>query len=166
MDTEQVKVLLELPVETCGYIDSEFRPVVDGEARTDEKGRNICVHNRYHNIIWHTHPISMQAYPSAEDIVKILKPRNDNKPKVSLIFTQWGIWRLWANRKGSVSNEVKRAIQKSYYGLYHITEKGRGNISIPFVQSYIYELEYILSDYEFHIDLTLWSDLWDGTYNI
>lgn len=166
MEIEQVKTLLELPVETCGYIDSNFRPIIDGVAKTDKKGRNICVNNKYYNIIWHTHPRNMQAYPSAEDIIKILKTRPDDKPKISLIFTQWGIWKIWADRKGDVSNQTKYAIQKSYSGLYHITERGRGNISLPFVQSYIYELEYILSDYEFHINLTLWSDLLSGKYNI
>lgn len=167
MDTNKIKTLLELPVETCGYVDDEMTLIIDGVPKIEDS-RNICVNNtNYHPIIWHTHPFDMKSYPSMEDIRKILKLKSGYNPKVSLIFTKWGIWKLWAGKKGLVSNNIERAIIKSYSGLYHITEKGRGNINIPFVQSYIEELEYILQEYRFSIRLTTWNKLGNrGIYNI
>jgi len=166
MEIGYIKTLLNLPVETCGYVNKDLIPVVDGVPEDSTTGRGKCRNNKYYPVIWHTHPVNMQSYPSVEDIIKILKPRPNGIPKISLIFTRWGIWNLWSGRKGVVSKELTRLLSKTYSGLYHITNKGRGDISIPFVNSYINELEYILSDYNFNIRLTLWSEIRGDIYNL
>lgn len=167
MDVEYIKTLLSLHVETCGYVNNEMVPVVDGVSGNDFRNRNICINNKYHRIIWHTHTNDMKSYPSSEDIIKILKPRNNGMPEISLIFTRWGIWKLWAGKKMVVSKDTINVLEKeSDWGLYHITDKGRGRISKPFVQSYTNSLEYMLSDYQFIIELTLWEDIPSGIYRV
>ena len=168
MDTQELKTLLSLPVETCGYVDSNLRPVVDGVSNT-EGNRKLCTNNRYYKIIWHTHPNDIQSYPSTEDIIKILKPRRDGNPQVSLIITKWGIWKLWAGKKNPVDNKLIKILDYSYSGLYHVTEKGRGELnhtSGHYIQSYIDELKYTLQKYNFDIRLTPWNSIRYDKYNI
>ena len=78
INTDYIHTLLLLPVETCGYVieknSNEMIPVVDGVPGNDN--RALCIYNPpYKSILWHTHTVSMQSYPSTEDIIKTIKPR-------------------------------------------------------------------------------------------
>jgi hypothetical protein len=164
--TNYIHTLLTLPLETCGYIiqghGDEMIPIVDGVPGHDN--RALCTYNPpYKSILWHTHTNNMQSYPSTEDIIKTLKPRNDTNAVLnSLIFTKWGIWEFNAENKGIVNENIKHVLNSAYSGLYHVTEKGRGklnSITIQFLQGYIEELKYILSGYNFNIYFTQWENL-------
>ena len=84
---------LSKSVEVCGYLkpidpySQELTPVIAGVAGTD--GRPLCVYDPpYETILWHSHAFTMQSYPSAEDIIKALKPRsNPNQVLDNIIFT-------------------------------------------------------------------------------
>ena len=67
--------------------------------------RKSCSYKYYSDYILHTHPFSSYAYPSAEDILKVLK---NKEIKNSLIVTSWGIWCL-CSRAHSKSINVERA---------------------------------------------------------
>lgn len=121
---EKVKLLLEKDTEDCGYIE-------DSKIISDikEAGKKSCIQNIYKEYIWHTHPKYNIGYPSGEDIVKILKFRNLNIPKTSLIFTSWGIWEISAENKIKLSqkniSEIIESVNKFYNHLYPISERGR-----------------------------------------
>jgi hypothetical protein len=66
-----------------------------GKEEEQTKQRNSCQNTHYNTFIWHTHPIRANYYPSAEDILKILKNREIN---YSIIFTDKGIWILNFNQ--------------------------------------------------------------------
>lgn len=54
------------------------------------KTRKSCSLPVYKSIIFHSHPLSSRSYPSAEDILKVIK--NYGKINTSIIGTLWGIW--------------------------------------------------------------------------
>ena len=54
------------------------------------KWRGTCSHQEYSSNILHTHPLSSYAYPSTEDVIKVIKKYG--KVVNSLIGTKWGIW--------------------------------------------------------------------------
>ena len=79
-----------------------------------------------------------------------------------MIFTKWGIWEFNAGKKGDVNENIINMLNHTYSGLYHVTEKGRGKLnpsSMQFLQGYIEELTYILSEYNFNIYFTEWEKL-------
>jgi hypothetical protein len=172
---QKAQSYLSRTVEVCGYLkqlnptSQELTPVIAGVAGTD--GRPLCVYDPpYETILWHSHAFTMQSYPSAEDIIKALKPRsNPNQVLDNIIFTNWGIWEFYAEIKASVDevDEVnqKSYLQQSYSGLYHISERGRGKFSesiMPFIDSYITDLTYHLEPYKFSIHFTPWVKLPGG----
>jgi hypothetical protein len=105
----------------------------------------------------------MQSYPSAEDVAKALKPRSDPRQVLdNILYTKWGIWEFYAEIKDTVDKNTLNFLAKSYSGLYHITERGRGELSrsiMPFIDSYITQLEYMLQKYKFTIHFTPWEKL-------
>lgn len=119
---EKAKKLLREDKETCGYI-------LDAEIIMDIKksGSKMCLQNKYTPYIWHTHIESGIGYPSGEDIVKMIKKREN--PKNSIIFTSWGIWEIIVKNKHELSSrnttEIIEKINKYYSKLYFISEKGR-----------------------------------------
>ena len=54
------------------------------------KIRGTCSHKQYNSNIFHSHPSSSYAYPSTEDVVKVIK--HYGKIKNSFIATKWGVW--------------------------------------------------------------------------
>lgn len=164
---EKAYKYLSKSVEVCGYLrqlnpsSPELTPVIAGVAGTD--GRPLCVYEPpYESILWHSHAFTMQSYPSAEDIAKALKPRDERQVLDNIIFTKWGIWEFYAEKKASVDRDTLKFLAESYSGLYHITERGRGKLSrfiMPFIDGYITALTLSLEKYEFSIHLTPWENL-------
>lgn len=165
---EEVYSYLSKSAEVCGYLrqldpnSQELTPVIAGVAGTD--GRPLCLYNPpYESILWHSHTFTMQSYPSAEDIAKALKPRSDPRQVLdNILYTKWGIWEFYAEIKDTVDRNTLNFLAESYSGLYHITERGRGELSrsiMPFIDSYITQLEYMLQKYKFTIHFTPWENL-------
>lgn len=72
------------------------------------KFRGTCNHREYSSNMFHSHPVSSYAYPSTEDVIKVVK--NYGKIVNSFIATKWGIWVI-SNTTSSniytVSGDVK-----------------------------------------------------------
>jgi hypothetical protein len=95
---EHVKThYLTLHYEVCGFV----LPTSSGEVSIEIKGqgdpassRPNCILPHYTNYIWHTHIYGSKSYPSAEDILKVMKKRKRDyqQIKAEIIFTPWGIW--------------------------------------------------------------------------
>lgn len=68
-----------------------LRDLIDGSVETydENKTRGVC-NGKIGSIIFHTHPIVSYAYPSTEDIMKVLK--HYDKIKKSVIACELGIW--------------------------------------------------------------------------
>lgn len=56
----------------------------------ETKTRKYCMLAQYTDVVFHSHPKSSRAYPSAEDLLKLMK--HHDKIKTSIIATSWGIW--------------------------------------------------------------------------
>lgn len=80
-----------------------------------EKYRSFCNHPEYSNNIIHTHPYLDYAYPSTDDIIKIIK--HYNKIVNSLVATKWGIWVLSNTTTSNIYSESQ------HKKLYNLVEK-------------------------------------------
>jgi hypothetical protein len=156
-----IKDFLKLDTEICGfYFLNDKEPIlfVDKIGEIEEKtGRHFCQHSKYSKIIWHTHPINGKAYPSVEDILKILKLRD--LPKISLIFTSWGIWELHASKKGLIKDDLYKILEKELNKLYFNSEKGRAKMNEHLnenINKTINHIEKICKQYELKIEFTNW----------
>ena len=158
--------LLDLDTEACGILESvdeeRFHLILDAIGESDKAGRKLCRFPRYSTYIWHTHPKFSKGYPSAEDIAKTLKPRERaDLIYDQLIFTDWGIWEMYAGNKKQLVPQTVAAIAADANALWNVTEGGsvltRSNISA--LESYTYALEYNLASYGFRIIFTPWWKL-------
>lgn len=98
----------------------------------DLTDRGFCQHTRYTKYIWHTHSHNLLPYPSAEDIVNMLKWHINNTkndyPVSSVIFTLWGIWEIHSDKKYQLDQKwleylhytVKQSIDKLYKNIENI----------------------------------------------
>ena len=92
------KYVFSYPYEICANLkktnENTLIPHNVLKGRVDEyiteKYRGTCSHKEYSSNILHTHPPSSYAYPSPEDIIKVIK--HYGKIVNSLIVTKWGIW--------------------------------------------------------------------------
>lgn len=161
IDLSILEDFMKMKVEACGFIlnDEKGEPYIYlDNVGSEEDNRASCTLSKYSEIIWHTHPFSHKAYPSIEDIIKILKPRL--YPKISLIFTSWGIWELYAGNKDLISKDLNKAIQKELDTLYFKTDKGRSvfNESIQgYIDDCIKNLERICKHYQLQIKFSKYS---------
>ena len=122
---------LKIDHEICGIIKkvkSNDKEVVILEIHPpiieDDKRLN-CSHVYYSKIIFHTHPNISKPYPSAEDILKIMKSFDI---EYSVIFTSWGIWKLYSNKKfkfteKNVKNDIKKINSLLVDLYYHYKDK-------------------------------------------
>ena len=170
-DIERARQWLLLEEEKCGYLipHGENRVVVieDGIGG-QRRGRRLCNYNSpYKKYLWHTHPLTSQSYPSTEDVIKVIKPRTNDVVMVSLIFTKWGLWEMFAKSKGIISNSVSHDLNNAYGRLYNMTERGRGVLThgtLPIVQSYINDVKYSLQEWGYEMSFTGWDTLKGGDY--
>jgi hypothetical protein len=156
-----VQKFLDLDTEACGILentsDDKLRIILDAMGE-EENGRKLCRFLRYSTYIWHTHPKSSKGYPSAEDIAKTLKHKQIYS---QLIFTDWGIWEMYAGKKKVPSVNTVAAINNEANALYHLSEKGKilTSSNMFALESYIFALENNLSSYDFKIVFTSWWKL-------
>lgn len=114
------------------FIDFDYN-VIDAEKTEKEyqksledkqKHKLMCVHERYSEVMWHTHPSIV--YPSIQDVAFVLK-----RPFVnySYIVTNIGYFKITAlNKKPIILNErdiehLSRALHEYYF--FDETKKGR-----------------------------------------
>lgn len=102
IDSEIVNIIhgyvIKYPQEICANLknsgSSTLIPhnIIKGklEEYSPGKYRGTCSHVEYSSNILHTHPQSSYAYPSTEDILKVIK--HHGKIKNSFIGTKWGMW--------------------------------------------------------------------------
>lgn len=143
---------------------------VDGIPNTQ---RGSCQHTIYTKYILHTHPEQHRAYPSAEDIIKVIKHKHIS---FSFIATTWGIWLLECkiNKKPTdlvEENNWKQSIKKRI-DLYDriIPNKTKKN-DVSFTPAKYRQLQDISKDIEnkFHkfglrIDFTSWEQIENQGY--
>ena len=145
---QDMAAFMNKKVETCGYLrstnDGYYTAVVDGKNITGQGDRAACAWNEpYKKLLWHTHPKGVIAYPSAEDILKVVKPRRDiSMIEKSFIYTMWGVWELYATRKAEMSlKDIEKLIRKldNKYSkkMYNKTEKGRARTLTADMEKYV-----------------------------
>jgi hypothetical protein len=115
-----ISEVLKKPYEVCGSLVKgvtsdgvqrfvfapkiEKGPLIDKECKVP----GSCVHNNS-TYIFHTHPNTCKAYPSIEDMDRVLKYRHVTKN--SIIFTVWGVFQIYTlNTQKAVGPFTHRAI--------------------------------------------------------
>jgi hypothetical protein len=135
---------MPMRVESCGFIHATpYGAIIQIMAEGNLKSaRPSCTLPYYSDYIWHTHVNGSKSYPSAEDILKVLKRRK--KPlKAQLIFSEWGIWETSATvfrEFNDIGKEIK-AIEKISEDLYNRTERGRAkNVNPEAIEKFMKSL--------------------------
>jgi hypothetical protein len=146
-----LKQLLNLDIETCGIIKIVNEKVLL-EIHTSEFDKdNECIHNYYAQHIFHTHVQHGKSYPSAQDIVKVLK---NSKITTSLLATHWGIWEICSLKKHSFTTSeqiyITQRIEKMLYPI-HEYKKYDDN-----VEKYIQDIEKKYNEFNLRIKFTSW----------
>lgn len=171
-DLDTVYELLKSRVETCGVFleheDQKLQPYIDSVG-SEEGKRPMCVMKRFKDYIWHTHPLGHKAYPSAEDIQRVLKKRPRGVVIISsIIFTSWGIWELHSDKTAELPDEWLRyytkIINEDFAPLYHITNSGRTNLtenSLVFLYSAVDAIEKEINENKFGFSMrfTPWENI-------
>ena len=145
---QDMAAFMKKKVETCGYLrsakDGYYTAVVDGKNITGQGDRAACAWDEpYKKLLWHTHPDGVIAYPSAEDILKVVKPRRDiSMIEKSFIYTTWGVWELYATRKAEMSEKdigklITKLDDKYSKKMYNNTEKGRARTLTADMEKYV-----------------------------
>ena len=132
---------LEIPFEVCGTITKEkIPPVRPGEQSRSEYvayvhdrtpplangERPHCIYERTKDyVIWHNHPRTSKFYPSREDIVKGLKPKNKHINE-SFIFCEFGIWNITYREHNGVTEDEMKQVTRTLDTLYY--QSGRGKV--------------------------------------
>jgi len=152
-------------VEACGFLFQGPELEVYFESYGDNK---MCQHSHYTRYIWHTHPHNLKAYPSPEDIVKIIKARPPkNYPKVSIIFTTWGIWEVSSgSRLDNLDPDyLLQKIDATSESLYRNTERGRVLEKQP-VHDYIQTVlhNFNKKGIKLRLNFTPWDEIRDRYY--
>ena len=147
------KLIDTLDIEACGFLveqkNSELQLYIDSYGETKD-GRGSCQHSKYTKYIWHTHPHNLIAYPSPEDILKIIKKREDSNPMISVVFTIWGTWTLFSMKKVNLDKAwITYFIEKikiPSHILYKLTERGRGKYNLNDIEKFILSVQQIINN--------------------
>jgi hypothetical protein len=120
---------LEFPYEVCGTIEIgkyEYVAYIHDLTPPLKNGiRPHCIFEHTEDpIIWHNHPDTSKFYPSMEDIVKGLKPKNKHIIH-SFIFCVYGIWHIKYNNHDGVTEEEKEQVTNALHSLYFTSGRGR-----------------------------------------
>jgi hypothetical protein len=168
-----IDIYFPLDKEACGYFIKNGLNTVEiflEKMGIGIEGRRACVSDNNHNYIWHTHPYVSKSYPSAEDVRKVLRVRSKhpNNPRVSVIFTKWGVWKIAVEHKVKLSQELKEFIIEELNtiatSLYRGTKGGHEYNGVKVIE-YIYNVnKFINSFFEyakvgFKIGFMMWSDI-------
>ena len=126
---------------------------------------NTCQHKFYSRYIWHTHPSIEHAYPSPQDIMKVIK-----YDFISFVFTSWGVWEMYSNNPKNIDTITQEKLKTKYMKpigdkIYTYTDRGR-SINLTHRQSFIInDLTKQLIEkmnelgYELNIKFTEWKDI-------
>jgi|SRR3989304_2551058 len=156
---------LSIEYEVCGYLKSSNHYL---NIYTENKGQKGECESRYRKYMWHTHPSVSKAYPSATDIIKVIK---NEVIITSIIFTVWGIWEIHSVKKSpNLSLEKRQSMNKHINELselvYLITDKGRiptlSQEQLGEIYNYIAKMMRMFQGYKLGISLTLWKDIKDN----
>jgi hypothetical protein len=97
--------VLNKPYEVCGALRKgvtsngihkfDFATIKKGPIITDEECKQgaLCIHDNS-TYIFHTHPNICKAYPSIQDLERVLKYRHITKN--SIIMTVWGVFQIYS----------------------------------------------------------------------
>ena len=107
---EIIKSFLKLDFEICGTLKTNpsgkmILEIHSQNKIVDEGDKSMCYHLSYFKNIFHTHTNNSKAYPSAKDIIKVMK---NSDILSSLIFCKWGIWEIYSAKKYNFSNTEKK----------------------------------------------------------
>lgn len=157
------KDLIKLDVETCGYgyyDEKEIKLYVE-TVGYKEKGRGVCNNSTSHPIIWHTHPIGYPWHYSSEDIIRTFQTKEKenyiHSTSTSLIFTEKGIWELFAERTFDLDINWYRYFLDSLNILNKDFEQGRIDF-IPYIEKTMYIVNNPKLGNFFRIYWTEWED--------
>jgi len=131
---------LEVPFEVCGTIVKERMAYTNATGRVRNEyvaylhdltpplnngSRPQCIFEHTKDpIIWHNHPKTSKFYPSMEDIVKGLKPKNQHISE-SYIFCEYGIWKIQYWDHNGVTKEEMKQVTNALNQLYYTADRGR-----------------------------------------
>lgn len=165
---KDIEAYMKKDVETCGYLrpsaSGHYKAVVRGEDSVGKGDRAACTYKPpYEELLWHTHPNGIKAYPSAEDVLKVLKKRSSKHMiQKSFIYTMWGVWELYATKKTDIpkkhEKELVKTIDNKYSRrMYNATKRGRATHLTEkmhlAIEEYIDYLENKFSDNGLQINL-------------
>ena len=164
--------LLDKDTETCGVLEYKFGFYTLDKITKGTVGS--CKFPAYTEYVWHTHPKVSKAYIGSHDVITVLRTHKNpyDWPKVSLIFTLWGIWEFSAQNKRNFSEEnlesIKNYINSKMEKVYCITEKGRGELNSRSLQILLEGIQaisvYINDNYKSKLSIvfTEWSKIREG----
>jgi hypothetical protein len=164
---EYIKInFLPKNVEVCGNLininnNAVLFNVVEGSF--DEKGRPLCLIPKADLVNFHTHPLSSKSYPSAEDIISMMKMKKQRIEK-EVVFTKWGIWVISSRKKDNFTEDKKAnaLLRLTQFGdsLYRKTEKGRidsEKLDLDNIKEFIYKNEREFHKFELKIEFHTWG---------
>jgi hypothetical protein len=163
-------LVTDLDVEVCGFLIRKTGTEYVSIFIDTYGSKSSCEYTNYTPIIFHTHTYKSKAYPSEQDIFKVLKERSDRgHVQSSIIFCSWGIWEISANEKIEESKldpgskkQILDSIKITLDKVYFATKKGRGDFSLK-AKDLISCIEDSLN---MNISLTLWSDVPQSGYRL
>lgn len=165
-DLISLKKKLSLDYNVCGSLlyknNTEYIKISQNKNTSVDKKRMGCTTNISSKIIYHIHPIGTQIYPSTQDILKMMKMKNNNIEN-NLVITTIGIWNISCINKTLESQDdmikvhkiIKKYVEKMY--LCSSDEK----IFNDCVYEIIKKLEKKLSKFFLFIRFDKWSDIKD-----
>jgi hypothetical protein len=163
--------------EFCGVLiynknnncyEDEYKPIRGKTVMINNKPVKNCQIPKYEDIIWHSHPIVSKSYPSGIDIYKLIE---HNSIKISIIFTNWGVWQIRYKNYYSGNPPDKKStileLDKHGHDLY-VLERGRKLVlddeDVELINSYISKLMRIYGG--LYIQFDLWGNIYHDTYVI
>jgi hypothetical protein len=168
----KIKQTLKKNHEICGICIGKDGDILELEYIDNgppiEKGEVGSCRSTNKWINFHTHPTIVWPWPSTEDVFKVLRKR-DGKPLYgSLIFTEWGIWEIYAANKveDSYLTEIEESwtqytSDKLFYDL-ELTPKSKPpafSKASEHIISYLDKWSEIFWDIGLDICLTSWNGL-------
>ena len=168
---EIIKSFLNLDFEICGCLKESHSGKIIFEVHSQDEtkidsDKLMCEHFSYSRHIFHTHPNISKCYPSAKDIIKVMK---NSMILSSIIFCKWGIWEIYSNKKYNFSNTEKQIendkINKLFVELYEMTENGRANeVDYKKINKFIKKIEERYKLFGLEINLSPGKEEYEITY--
>jgi hypothetical protein len=121
--------LINMEKEACGTIENGK---IILQTLFENESRDNCDYKHKRGIIWHTHNKDGKSYPSAEDILSVLRNSNVH---MSLVFTKLGVYLMKSYNKKEVSernfHNIKMILDKLYSKLYKkVPKEERCNVEL------------------------------------